>query len=356
MIGLHQRKHAVEERRIVVLARLQAQLGAQQAIHLLREGGLVAVQRRLCQFHFADQRQQGLAQRIAIPVAHLRLIGVGIAALLVRMVADVFGIERFHEAERAVIERQAQDRHIVRVHHAMHEAHGLPVRDHVRRAHAHFGQQGLIRICRSTQLGVEAVDDVIGKDFQLVRLLAVKPVFERAEAHETGRHARDDSRRFHRFAQDALLRTHDGQRARGGNAQRRHGFRAQEFADGRAQHGAPVAHARVRRGAGAFQLQLQRAAVRGDIAQQDGAAIAQLAGPDAELVARIHGRQGQRALGHGIADQQRHIIGLRQARGIEADQACCRRAGGDKVGCGQGRGHQPRIERGWQCRKGIVQW
>ena len=144
--------------------------------------------------------------------------------------------------------------------------------------------------------------------------------------------------------------------ARGGNAQRRHGFRAEEFADGRAQHGASVAHARIRRGAGTFQLQLHRAVFGGDIAQQDGAAIAQLAGPDAELVARIHGRQGQRALGNGIADQQLHIIGLRQARRIESDQACRRRAGGDKVGRGQGRGHQPRIERGRQCRKGIVQW
>jgi hypothetical protein len=36
---------------------------------------------------------------------------------------------------------------------------------------------------------IETVDDVVGQDFQLVRLLAVKPVLEGTEAHEAGRHA-----------------------------------------------------------------------------------------------------------------------------------------------------------------------
>jgi len=238
----------------------------------------------------------------------------------------------------------------------MHEADGLPLRHQLGRAHAHLGQQGLVGICCGAQMRIETVDDVVGEDFQLVRLLAVKPVFEGTEAHEGGRHARDDGRRFHRFAHDALLRAHDGQRARGGNAQGSHGFRAQEFTDGRAQHGASVAHARIRRGAGAFQLQLHRAIVSGDIAQQDGAAIAQLSGPDAELVARIHGRQGLRARGHRIAAQQLDIVGIGQARRIEAHEARCRRAGGDKIGRGQGRGHQARIERGRQGRKGVIQW
>ncbi|MNT77729.1 hypothetical protein D3C72_2168740 [compost metagenome] len=62
------------------------------------------------------------------------------------MVADVLGVKRFHEAEGAVIEGQPQYGHIVRIHDAMHEAHGLPLCNHVRRAHAYFGQQGLIWI------------------------------------------------------------------------------------------------------------------------------------------------------------------------------------------------------------------
>ena len=50
------------------------------------------------------------------------------------MVADVPWVVRIHELERAVVDGQAQDAHIVGVHHAVHEAHRLPLRqlaDHV---------------------------------------------------------------------------------------------------------------------------------------------------------------------------------------------------------------------------------
>jgi len=50
-------------------------------------------------------------------------------------------IEGFHEAERAVIQCQAENRHIVGIHYAVHETDGLPLRHQVRGAARDFGQQ-----------------------------------------------------------------------------------------------------------------------------------------------------------------------------------------------------------------------
>jgi hypothetical protein len=89
-------------------------------------------------------------------VADRHLVRIRIAAALVGVVADVVDVEGFHEAEGAVVERQAEDRHIVGVHHAVHEADRLPVRDHARGAARDFGQQRLVGIRGAAQFGIEA--------------------------------------------------------------------------------------------------------------------------------------------------------------------------------------------------------
>ena len=58
-----------------------------------------------------------------------------------RCVWDKIGIEALHETKGAVIDGYAQDRHVVSVHHAVHEPDGLPARHHPRRPHHHFGEE-----------------------------------------------------------------------------------------------------------------------------------------------------------------------------------------------------------------------
>jgi hypothetical protein len=203
---------------------------------------------------------------------------------------------------------------------------------------------------------IELADHVVGQDAQLFLLAAVMPVLEGAEAHERRRHARDDGGGLDGFAHHLLVRTGEHQGARGRNAERGHGFGAQEFADRGAQHGAAVAHARVGRHAGAFQLQLHRPLRSGQRAQQDGAAVAQLAGPVAELVAGVHGGQRQlRAAARVAAEHRDEIFPLRQIRRVEPGQRRRLAAGRDEIGRGQGRRHQARVERGRQFGEGIVE-
>ena len=87
------------------------------------------------------------------------------------------------------------------------------------------------------------------------------------------------------------VRSGDGQRPRGRNAQAVHGLAAQEFADAGAQHGAPVAHARVGREPGALELPFLVPGRGLHPAQQDRPPVAQLPGPHAELVAAVDAGQ-----------------------------------------------------------------
>jgi hypothetical protein len=58
-----------------------------------------------------------------------------------RCVWDKIGIEALHETKGAIINGYAQDRHVVSVHHAVHEPDGLPARHHPRRPHHHLGEE-----------------------------------------------------------------------------------------------------------------------------------------------------------------------------------------------------------------------
>ncbi len=82
----------------------------------------------------------------------LRLHVVRVAAMLVAVVADVIGVEGVDEAVRAVVDRQAEDRHVVGVQHAMAETDALPLRDQACGAARHLLEQfqvGLLAVAAS---------------------------------------------------------------------------------------------------------------------------------------------------------------------------------------------------------------
>ena len=143
------------------------------------------------------------------------------------------------------------------------------------------------------------LDHEIGQRLQFGDLPARREVLEVAETDETGRHTRDHGGGLHRLAVDRGIRADDAQRPAGRDAQAMHRFAAQELADARSQHRAPVAHAGVGRLAAALELQFPSFAIGvDDLAEQDCAPIAQLPGPVAELVAAVDAGQ-RRAAGQG---------------------------------------------------------
>lgn len=120
----------------------------------------------------------------------------------------------------------------------------------LRRALAHRLEQGGVGVAawrvRIAALGVVAVDDVVGQRAQLRQLVARREVLEVPEADEAGCDACHDGGGLHHLALHRGGRAGQGQRPRGGYAQRMHGLAAQKFADARAQHGTAIAPARIR--------------------------------------------------------------------------------------------------------------
>ena len=135
----------------------------------------------------ADQRQQRLREAIAVPVRDARLHPVCIAAARIRVVADVVRVERVDEAERAVVDRHAEDRHVVGVHHAVAEPDGLPLRDEVGRAQRRGFEQREVRIVDVAAIRIEAVDHVIGE--------LAQQVGDRSRSARSGRSARSSPTR-----------------------------------------------------------------------------------------------------------------------------------------------------------------
>ena len=112
-----------------------------------------------------------------------------------------------------------------------------------------------------------------------------------------------------------LARGDGGEGARGGHAERGHGFADDVLAQDGAEGGAAVAAARERRGAGALELDVVARAVAGDdFAEQVGAAVAELGDEVAELVAGVGLGERLGACGDAVAGED--FDAFRRGEGI----------------------------------------
>ena len=209
----------------------QAQFGAHLGHEAVHERGLVRLERGKCSIAVTNQRHQRLGKCVQIPKRHIRLACKRVAALLVGVVADVAGVECVEETKRAVVDGQAQDAHVVGVHHAVAKAHGLPPGEHVCGSQRHGVQQRGVRIGRALAIGVVMRDDKVGKLLQMRRVVGLRKVLEVSKTYEAGRGARDHAGGFQLLTPHGQSRSRDAQRARGRYAQGVHGFRTQKFTD-----------------------------------------------------------------------------------------------------------------------------
>ena len=152
----------------------------------------------------ANQRLQRLAQAVQIPVSDVRLAVEGVAALGVAVVADMAGHEGIKELERPVVQRQAQDAHVVGVEHAVAKTHGLPLRHQRGGALAHGLQERGVGVAVASSagaaVGVVLIDDGVGQLAQRIELVARREVLEVAKADKAGRGARDHGGGFRALA------------------------------------------------------------------------------------------------------------------------------------------------------------
>ena len=198
-------------------------------------------------------RHQCVGELSEIPVRDLRLLAETVAAALrIRRVRRPVEIEIVDPAVRPVIDGQAEDRHVVRVHYPVHETHAHPVRNHARSTLANlrepFGTHA-IGVCaaRQEQLRKIATNGEVDQFVQKFEVVARSRQLEVAETDEGRRHPAYDRARFgfgiaviEHVAHHRLPGRDQAQRARRRHTQVVHGFAAQEFANRGAQHGTSV--------------------------------------------------------------------------------------------------------------------
>ncbi len=292
-----------------LIGRLQAELLRERLPPGLVEAVGIEVE-SLFQLFALDQRQQRLGEARQVPLRDARLVAVAVAPPL-----RVGGVRRPHRvitlepAIRAVVDRHAEDREVVGIHHAVHEAQAHPVDHQERGAPAHF-----LVPARGAVPGEVLAHHVVGEALERLELVVRREDLEVAEAHEGRRNAADDRARLgprmavvEHVADHRIAGADEAQRPGGRHAQMEHGLAAHEFTQRRAQHRAAIGGARIRRFTRALELQLLARAVAGDdFGERDGAPVAELPGPMAELVAAVARGVRLHAGQHAIAAQHLH--------------------------------------------------
>ena len=204
------------------------------------------------------------------------------------MVADMAGVKGVKKLERSVVNCQAQNAHVVGVHHTVAKACRLPGCHQMGGAFTHCFEQRRIRLRGVTARRVEVIYDIVGQRLEFGVLVGVAEVFKVPKSNKTGCRAGHDCGGFNFFTAHFGIRACHAQRARGRYAQPVHGFRAQIFTNRAAQHCAAIAHAGIGRATCTLELQLRPTVAGFKLTEQDGPAIAKLAGPLAKLVAAVN--------------------------------------------------------------------
>ncbi|MNO62825.1 hypothetical protein D3C76_535060 [compost metagenome] len=219
------------------------------------------------------------------------LVGVAVAATVVGVVADEVGVEVVEEGVRAEVEGDAEDRHVVGVHHAVAEAIRLPAGDQFGIALDDGAEHGQVGLLGLTAFGIVLFQHVVDQHALLLGLLGVVEVLEMTETHMALRQARQHGRAFTGFAPHRGAGTDYAQCPAGSDTQGVQGLGGEKLANRRAQHGAAVTHAGVGCLAGALEVQVPVfACVVEHFGQQQATAVAQTRVVRAELVAGINHR------------------------------------------------------------------
>ncbi|MNQ87856.1 hypothetical protein D3C85_1030960 [compost metagenome] len=239
----------------------------------------------------ADERRQGLGQGAEVPLANRHLVAEGITALVVGVVADEVGVEVVEEGERAEVEGDAEDRHVVGVHHPVAEAVGLPEGDQLGVALQYLAEEGRPGLFLFQAFGEMAFEDMTAEGFELFMLARVIEVLEVAEAHMAARQAQEHGSGLAGFPVHRGAGAGHAEGAAGGNAKGVQMLAGKELPNRAAQHRAAIAHARVGCLPGALQVQVPVfAGVIDHLAQQQAASITQARVVDAELMPGIDHR------------------------------------------------------------------
>ena len=173
----------------------------------------------------AYQWQQRLTQAKQVPVSNVGLLVVGVSALRVGVVANVRRVKRIQKLERAVVNCQTQNTHVVGVHHAVAKTYRLPGSHQVGGAFTDRFQKRSIWIGRIAASRIKAVDHKVGQGFEFNMHIVITEVLKMAKADKAGRSAGHDSSSLNFFSQNFGVRACQAQCPGGWYAQAVHCLR-----------------------------------------------------------------------------------------------------------------------------------
>jgi len=306
------------------------------------------------------QRRQRLAQPGAVPQGHGGLPPEGVSALDVGVVADEPGVVPLEKSVGPVVERDPQDRHVVRVHHAMGEPLGDPPGHQAGGPLTDLGEEPYHpdreRLGGEHEIGRLLRDHVLEQLADPLRFAPGREEFEAAEPHVTGCEAEQGGRGFGLFPLNRQVASGDPERPGRWNAEPGECLAGEILPDRRTQDGATVAKPGEPGATGALEMQIP-ALPSGihHLAEQNGATIPELGHPDAELVAGVRLRDRLRAGQPEVPRQQRRELITIDASGIQIEQDSRVGIESDEIRLGQGSGVDHLVKGGMEPRVGVVE-
>ncbi len=169
-----------------------------------------------------EQRQQGLGKAGQVPLSDAGLVAVGVATLPVDRAVDRTGVVAVHEGARSVVDGLSAERDVVRVHHAVDEAHHHPLGDEFGLCIDDRVEQTQGRVRRLGEVWVVACDGVVGQRAGARDVLPRREEGKCSDPQVAGGDPGQDGAGQGLLAIDGLSGGDDSERARGRDAQRVH--------------------------------------------------------------------------------------------------------------------------------------
>ena len=245
------------------------------------------------------QQHQAFRQPCQVPLGHSCLLPVGIAPHAINGTENLVDAELVHEGAGTVIECFTRDGTVIRIHDAVDETKGHPVRYELCLGFDHMFEKCQCRLFGRCGVGIVACNGVVRQLFQRITMILRREVLESSHPDMTRGDTRQHPARLHRLAIDCFSRTDSGQGACRRNTESVHCLAEQILAHYGTERRLPVSAARIGRLAGSLELNIVLPVVdRADhLAEQRSSPVAELRHEIAELVAGV-------SQGNGLATRQ----------------------------------------------------
>ena len=134
-------------------------------------------------FLYRDNGRQSLCQTSQVPQADLRLLIKGVSSAMVRVITNKSRVVGFHETEWTIIESQPEDRHVVRIHHAMCETDSLPLSHQTCGARDDLIQETQVLVWRIADVRKMLGYNIISEQGDRFVLIPISEDLKRTETH-----------------------------------------------------------------------------------------------------------------------------------------------------------------------------